>query len=201
MASTKNELQDEVRQFLSIPWCATLVGEVRDLVYLFPDPNLDSGLKTDLFQSQLLRKEGGLKGLMVFARPESARHYDDTIFKIRRLQAFIDVGINVSGWTGVSHGGFTSYLVDTVGGWVAQCNILKAIEEGELTPQSGAMTKSLEVEYLKPVLVPRVLLLTATIDKVTGRRIDISVTIEDERRIILSRGKMVSILVAQPSKM
>jgi acyl-coenzyme A thioesterase PaaI-like protein len=167
---------------------------------LYPETNLDKVSSTDLLQSQLLRREGGLKGFMVFARPESVRHDDDPIFKIRRLQAFIEVGINVSGWKGVSHGGFTSYLVDSVGGWVGQSNIQNAIKEGKLPPQSGAMTKSLEVEYLKPVLVPRVLLVTATIDKVTGRRIDISVTIEDERRIILSRGKMVSILVAQPSK-
>ncbi|CAI6087660.1 unnamed protein product [Clonostachys chloroleuca] len=188
----------DVNHFLSIPWCASVIGDIDKLDYIYPQ---DENPDIDLFHRRLLRVENGMSAFMIFAKraPQPTDGSDLGIFAIREMTLLVDVGVNVSGWEGVCHGGFTSFLFDIAGGWLGQANVMQAIADGKILPTSGSMTKKLEVEYLAPVLVPRVLMLKSEINKIEGRDIDIGITLEDERGKILSRGRLASI-ITQPKK-
>lgn len=107
----------------------------------------------------------------------------------------LDLGSGVSGWPGISHGGFISYIFDTVAGRLAACNIDSPPEE---TASPFTMTAKLDVNYRKPARLDQVLIVTAAIEKVEGRKMHIGVKLEDESRAVLSDGAALFLLANVP---
>jgi acyl-coenzyme A thioesterase PaaI-like protein len=188
----------DLNHFLAIPWCAAIIGDVDTLEYIFPT---EEKLPMDTYTSAVLRGNDVIKWIIIFShRSPKPPRPEYGIFTLHNLKTLIDVGPKVAGWKGVAHGGFTSYLFDAYGGWLGQHNVMVAMKEKKLGPRSGTMTRRLEVDYVAPVPVPSIMLLQAEIVNVDGRRVDIEMTLEDERRMTLARGRLFLSLVSQPGQ-
>lgn len=83
------------------------------------------------------------------------------------LHAFVSVGEAVSGWPGVVHGGIVATIFDEVTGYVPMLNRLRGVP---MFTNSGYMTGYLNTRYHRPVGTSAVLLVTAKILKVQGRK-------------------------------
>ncbi|KXJ91858.1 HotDog domain-containing protein [Microdochium bolleyi] len=87
--------------------------------------------------------------------------------RVDTMHAFVSVGEALSGWPGVVHGGIVATLFDEVTGYVPMLNRLRGVPMFENT---GYMTGYLNTRYHRPVGTSAVLLVTARIKKVQGRK-------------------------------
>ncbi|CAG9975455.1 unnamed protein product [Clonostachys byssicola] len=181
--------QPDLDHFLAIPWCASLLHDPR--VVFFEIKNKEHGKES--FFDEILRVDGGIRARLFFRHQTPPSQVDLGPYPIQGLFMLVDVGPNLSGWPGLSHGGFISAHFDMAGGWLVQHNVMEGIQRKTLPAGSGMLTVKLEVSYLKPTRVDQTLLLTAKINWVKRNKLDIGVTLEDESRIIHSKGSLLAV--------
>ena len=181
--------------FVSIPWCLPLLQHPR-LSLLHDEEPIDDDTR-NLFFTKLLLSEGAISAFLMFYYETDEKLNPQDLTPVPEIFMLVDAKKNVSGWPGVSHGGYISTLFDVIGGWHAQCNINRSIEQGHLPKGNRMMTVSLQVTYAKPVLVDRVVLLKSWVEKVDGRKMHIQMTLEDESRVLLCRGGLVALITSR----
>ncbi|KAJ3540710.1 hypothetical protein NM208_g4948 [Fusarium decemcellulare] len=184
--------------FASVPWCSPLLQHPR-LTLLHDEEPID-GDDRNLFFNRLLQSKDAINAFLMFYYKPAENSILQDLTPVPELFMLVDAKMNVSGWPGVSHGGYISTLFDVVGGWHAQCNINRSIEQGHLPKGNKMMTFSLQVTYLKPVLVDRVILLKSYVEKVDGKKMYIKMTLEDESRAILCRGELVAHITSRQAR-
>ena len=89
------------------------------------------------------------------------------------------IGNGINGHPGIMHGGIVSTIIDEAMGILQMVNyerdhlraVGKGLAEGELVPYGvGTFTAYLNVKFLKPVLTPGALIVTAKYIKRDGRK-------------------------------
>lgn len=184
----------DLNHFLSIPWCAKLLNDPSVAFLHTHDKFQDSIRNQGLFADGVSSLKDGVRAQLAFyhRRPQQAV---DPQAPFPELSVMFDLGNGVSGWPGISHGGFVSYIFDTVAGRLAMCNIDSPPEE---TVSPFTMTAKLDVNYRKPVRLDQVLIVTAVIEKIEGRKMHVGVKLEDESREVLSDGAALFLLTNVP---
>lgn len=117
-------------------------------------------------------------------------------FPIPSVSLLLDLQDNVRGFNGYTHGGFLNAIIDEAMGTLIYTNYeVQAIKEDEaedagktwtrppgvVDMSSGGltMTASMNVKFRKPVVTPGVVISTATLNRIDGRKMFFDVDIRD----------------------
>ena len=93
----------------------------------------------------------------------------------RRMSFIIQLGTDVCGYPRVAHGGLTAALVDEAMGHLFYALRL----HGELPFRGPAFTAHLDVDYHRKIPAGRLLLVTAEVESVAGRKLRMKATVTD----------------------
>ncbi|KAF5251697.1 hypothetical protein FANTH_3307 [Fusarium anthophilum] len=167
-----NNNASDLHHFLKVPWCAeTLTAPDIKLLHEIQNP-LGTVMNRGAFANGILAIPDGVRAQLAYfhQKPQESRPIGAPF---PELCVMYDIGPGVAGWAGRGHGGFLSYLFDTVAGWLALLNTHHA-GKVQGTPQIGeptTMTARLEVNYRKPIVLDGVFIVTATIKQLEGKKI------------------------------
>ncbi|KPM41844.1 hypothetical protein AK830_g4698 [Neonectria ditissima] len=175
----------QLDHFLSIPWCAKRLNDPTIAFLHDHDKSQDSKRSRGSFAEGIYKLADGVRAQLAFY-PRQPREGVDPEAPFPELSVIFDVGAGVSGWPGISHGGFVSFLFDTVAGRLALCNVDERPGEGA-SPLT--MTARLEINYRKPVRLDQVLVVTVFVKRIEGRKMLVGIELEDESRTVLSDGE------------
>ena len=159
---------DEERDFfLSTPWCAKLLNDPDFIPCPTPSRKYKSSTE-DAFFAETLKTSNTIPAVTTFYRktaPE-ATHVEEV-----RMLLSLDYGVN--GWQHIAHGGIVGAVLDEAMGGLATFNTrMKTYQRsGEDAPAVADMvTAYLNVTYLKPVLTPQIVLVTANLKEIKGTK-------------------------------
>ena len=200
---------DAVRFFKAIPWCAAFF-ERPDLVLFTPSSRLEGPDGSPASKDKLMRKslhasdsvphcigfyQDDTKATASTAdngsssdAPSSPRLLTNSVCLIYDLQP------GVSGYHGSVHGGFFSVLADEAMGSLIYQNFFLQKQKQEdpkwrLPPGTLDLmnvqyfTASMNTRLQKPLPTPSVIAVTASLSKVQGRKMFVSVAIENEKGV------------------
>ncbi|KAH7140243.1 HotDog domain-containing protein [Dactylonectria estremocensis] len=179
----------DLQHFLAIPWCAKLLNDP-NILFIHNHENLsDSGKIRGLFAENVSSIKDGVKAQLAFY-PRHSQYKGRSQARFPELSVMLDLGSGVSGWPGLGHGGFISHLFDIVAGQLAACNV--EMLPGNVLPFT--VTAKLEVNYRKPVLIDRVLILKTVVQEMEGRKMKIGLELVDESGAVLCDGMALFLL-------
>ncbi|RJE21033.1 Thioesterase superfamily [Aspergillus sclerotialis] len=174
------EMAETIEHFRKIPQCANILDQPHGEVV---NPVGSRVLTNALFNETLSLNNGILKSLFIIKRLQvngAAAHEG---------HLFLDLGKGITGQKGVAHGGFLSAVMDQVTGALLG-NV--GIDGGK-----GMWTVALNVAYRNPVFVPSVVIVTAKVGKIEGRKIWVHGEIEDLDRNICTTAEVIFVVKRQ----
>ncbi|KAF4496199.1 Acyl-coenzyme A thioesterase THEM4 [Fusarium agapanthi] len=166
-----NNNASDLHHFLKVPWCAeTLTAPDIKLLHEIQNP-LGNVMNRGAFANGILAIPDGVRAQLAYFHQKAQESHPIGV-PFPELCVMYDIGPGMAGWAGRGHGGFLSYLFDTVAGWLALLNTHHA---GKLqsTPQMGeptTMTARLAVNYRKPMVLGGVFIVTATVNQLEGKK-------------------------------
>ena len=155
---------DEERDFfLSTPWCAKLLNDPDFLPRPTPSRKYKSTTEDALF-AQTLKTEDTISAVTTFYRkpaPEATR--------VEEVRMLVSLEYGVNGWPQMAHGGIVGTILDEAMGTLATLgNRPQSRDDGQLTVHM--VTAYLKVTYLKPVVTPQIVLVTASLKEIKGTK-------------------------------
>jgi acyl-coenzyme A thioesterase PaaI-like protein len=156
------------KPFSDQPWCLSIL---RDPAYtIIPlhdkhyeaDPFFHKTLHTPCTIRKSIFMQSALNDLMSFQPDE--------------FLMLLDVGEDIVGQTGLCHGGFLATIMDEVTGRLLSAN---SLDRG-----SSPYTVLLTVTFKSPVYAPGIILATAKMGRVEGRKMFLEATIQNNQRVI-----------------
>lgn len=162
--------EDEINHFKAIPWCAKHL----DAPNLIVAPAWSRQMKPrfeDAFMSTVVHTKDTIPYFVVFyPRPE------DETATLPEIKAFITLGVMMSGYGGILHGGVVATILDEITSFITPHARMRDHFPGD-TP---IVTAYLNTRYLRPVVVPQTYLVTARWKKTEGRKTFLEAFIENE---------------------
>lgn len=203
------------QQFRSIPWCAALLKRP-DTVVFTPSArveNADDGLasKDQLFR-RTLNTSDAAPHCIGFYRDPSQEITPPPIsprLLINSSSLLFDIGPGVNGFHGSAHGGFMAVMMDdAMGSLIYHNHVLQMRKQQEdpewrMPPETIDLAKihyitaGMDLRYRKPLPTPSVVICTASLRKVEGRKMFMDVTIKDERGTVFTTGN--GLWISMPS--
>ena len=174
------EMAETIDHFRKIPQCATILDQPHGEVV---NPIGARVLPNALFNETLSLNNGIQKYLFIIKRRQVngvAAHEG---------HMFLDLGRGITGQKGIAHGGFLSAVMDQVTG--ALLGIV-GVDGG-----MGMWTVALNVVYRNPVFVPSVVIVSARVGKIDGRRVWVYGQIEDLRGNVCTTAEVVFVIKRQ----
>lgn len=98
-----------------------------------------------------------------------------------QINVFLGIGQGLQGHPGFLHGGMIAAILDEVSGLLPLMN-----RDRNALPKVSYMTGHLNVTFKQPVRIPGVILATARLSKVDGRRLHVKGAIQDEKGTVLA---------------
>ncbi|KAI1409806.1 HotDog domain-containing protein [Hypoxylon sp. FL1857] len=209
------DLNTLVNHFESVPWCGEVL-RAPGVVPFVPCSRLDPQQlpegalpsRDQLFR-RLLDNDEGVPYILGFYRdpllqPESALKAANLPFLAPSISILFELRSGLSGFNAFAHGGFIGTMMDEVMGTLLFQNDLvnRDAKAKGLIPASakdftttGYVTAHMEISYRKPLVIPRIVVATATIDRSEGRKAYMNVVIKDgdDREYAIGRGTWISI--------
>ncbi|OIW28190.1 hypothetical protein CONLIGDRAFT_465550 [Coniochaeta ligniaria NRRL 30616] len=182
----------------SIPWCAALLGRP-DVIEFIPTSRLledaagHSPTQDQLFRKTLNNNDSIPHCIGFYRDPFSSNSSDPSSQPIPRLlikscSLIYDLCPGVNGFNGTAHGGLISSLMDEAMGSLIFINHQVQTREeaqGRRLPQDVLdlnnvrfFTASMTVRFLKPLYTPQTVVVTASFNKIEGRKMSLDVTVE-----------------------
>ncbi|KAI1384258.1 HotDog domain-containing protein [Hypoxylon trugodes] len=214
--STMSTLVD---YFSSTPWCARLLQGPAIVPFLpvsreDPSQELPEGCprSQDQFFKRVLYNDEAVPHILGFYQDpflDPAGGHPDLPFVIRSISLLCDLRPGLSGFNGTVHGGFIGAAMDQAMGTLIYHNYVvnKDAKIKGLLPSSAAdftrvvhATASMDVRYRRPLPSPQIVIVTATLDRVEGRKTHLRVFVRGKEGeeyaschgtwVALSRGKL-----------
>ena len=180
-------IMDEERDFfLSTPWCAKLLNDPDFIPRPSPSRKYKSTTEDALF-AQTLKTGNTISALTTFYRKPAP---GDTHVKEVRMLASMDYGVN--GWEHMAHGGIIGAILDEAMGSLASINsqLQKHFQNGDDgQPLFDVVTAYLKVTYLKPVITPQIVLVTANLKEIRGTKHYIDGEMKDADGNVLAKAE------------
>jgi len=106
---------------------------------------------------------------------------------IGHAKALLSLGGGMNGFPNTCHGGIITTILDEVMGTLISLNHQ---HHAEAVQPTAYMTAYLNTEFVKPLKTPSPgVLVTATVDRVEGRKVFMEATIEDNKKDVYATGK------------
>ncbi|KXJ89986.1 HotDog domain-containing protein [Microdochium bolleyi] len=143
----------------SAPWCAHVLDDAAFSHALTPSRTVKGGIG-DMFVAETMATADTIPRWVTMFR----RH-DGAIVQTRTL---LQVEEKVNGWPGVAHGGMTSFLLDECSALLLR--LRRFVDKDAALLPAGSVTAGLNVSFKGQVPAPGVLLVTATLRRIEGRK-------------------------------
>lgn len=195
MAGKQYDLSSHLSHFLAIPWCAERLQEPGTEVILPPgrttrDDNDARIVEEELWATTLNTPETFAAFVAFYRRPPSPAALMD------RVEALAAAGRGLAGFPGMMHGGIVATLLDGIAGLVPGVNQQRGALAG-----TRFVTGYLNTTYSRPVPVPGVVLLTASLVRREGRKLFVEATVQDDKGAVLSKADVLFIETRGRSKL
>ncbi|KAI3316536.1 HotDog domain-containing protein [Xylariaceae sp. AK1471] len=202
--------------FESIPWCATLLREPGVVTFtpmarLPADadgrfPSQDQLFKTTLKTTNTVPEYLGFykspfSDAANLTLPPTSSAGPGPQFLINTVSLLTDLRPGVSGFNGTTHGGFIASLLDEAMGCLIFNNNKLQQEmraRGAKIPDTVVdlskgpiLTASMNVEFKKPLATPQVVIATATLNRIDGRKLYLNYAIKNGNGKEFARGEGV----------
>ena len=178
---------DEERDFfLSTPWCAKLLNDPEFVPRPTPSRKYKSSTE-DAFFAQTLKTEDTISAVTTFYRkpaPEATH--------VEELRMLVSLEYGVNGWQHMAHGGIVGALLDEAMGSLSTINttLRDHPKSGANAQPTGYMvTAYLNVTYLKPVVTPQIILVTASFKELKGTKHYIDGEVKDADGTVLAKAE------------
>lgn len=180
----------------SVPWCAALIQQPRTVTYIPPSrlPKANVGPRPvldKLFSRTLWTDEAIPECLGIYqdCDPPLDATTPSLPFLLKTTSILFDLREGVNGFNGTAHGGFISALMDESMGSLLYMNdhvFREKKADGQLPLSAegfekiGYVTSGMNVRFLAPVKTPQIVVVSASIVEVNGRRVHIRVVVKGE---------------------
>ncbi|PQE15146.1 thioesterase superfamily protein [Rutstroemia sp. NJR-2017a BVV2] len=177
--------QTDLNFFNSIPWCADLLQD-RDYI-ITPTFSREYKRSTEdsLFAETLKTPNTIQAALSLYRRP------DDGAKAITEARMLLSLGSGMNGSPHALHGGLIAAVIDDAMGLLLTLN--KDADGNPLT--LSTVTAGLNVQYLKMVRTPQVVLVVVQLSERKGRKFYINGRIEDKQGVVLARAESLWIQI------
>ena len=165
--------EDSKAPFLRIPWAATLLNRPNIICRVPGSRRYKTSTEDSLF-AEILKTPRTIRSCISFYQRPSPEQE-----KIEEISTLMTIGDGINGHPGIMHGGIVASILDEGMGILQSTNyerdhlnaVAKGRAEGELPPYGyNSFTAELKIKYLKPVLTPGPLIVTARYVKRDGRK-------------------------------
>ncbi|KFY76835.1 hypothetical protein V499_03613 [Pseudogymnoascus sp. VKM F-103] len=189
--------------FKSIPWCAAIL-EKTGIVTFTPTCRLQEDANgycptQDQFFRKSLRNDDAIPNCVgfyqdPFSKTTSSPPSGSALRLLVNSSTLIfDLRPGINGFNGSAHGGLISALMDEAMGSMIFVNheVYKDVEARKVTTPPNVMnlhgiamfTASMNVRFQKPLATPHIVLVTATLNRIEGRKVFIDVTVKNENGV------------------
>ncbi len=177
--------------FLSIPWCAKLLQQGSDFL-ITPAVSRQSKESTeDALFAETLKTDDTIRACLSFYRrpPPGATQIDE-------VHTLLGLSYGVNGHPNVCHGGIVAVIMDEAMGILLTVN--KKLENA--TIKGALVTAYLNITYLKPVVTPQAVLVTAKLREVKGQKHYIEGSVQDGCGTVLAEAEALWIEARVPKE-
>jgi len=171
-----------------IPWCAALLRDPNftPTVTQSREPKAST---EDSFFAETLQSDRTIRSCLSLQRtpssPSSTSASDGP--PISEVRVILELGDGVAGHPHICHGGFVATMLDEAMGVLLTVNVDEVKRRDPNGPgRLTAFTAWLNTKYYKPVPAPGVVLATARFERVEGRKMWITASIEDGEGTVLA---------------
>ncbi|KAI1099454.1 HotDog domain-containing protein [Jackrogersella minutella] len=208
------DLNKLMEHFESVSWCANSL-RAPGIIPIIPPARLDPQhlpegalpSRDQLFRRLLDQEEGVPYILGFYEDPlihSKSPKYSDLPFLAPSLSLLFDLRSGLSGFNGTAHGGFIGTMMDEMMGTLIFQNDLmnRAAKAKGLIPASAKdfmslayVTARMEISYRRPLVIPQIVVATATLERSEGRKtyIDVAIKDGDGKEYAAGRGTWISI--------
>ncbi len=176
-----------VARLSEIPWCAKLLSTPDQVVDIYPSRISRDG-STDTYFASALKTEETISNFVLLYKNGATPNA-----LVEEAKAIFTIGGGLNGFPDIVHGGMVASLMDEVMGFLSVHNRMIGA-----TPQGKYMTVYLNTQFKAPVMANSTYLAVARVDKVEGRKMFTSQTIQDGEGNVLATGNALFVNVARP---
>ncbi|MCJ1316198.1 hypothetical protein MMC15_001518 [Xylographa vitiligo] len=171
----------------SIPWCADLLADPDFVVIPTSTRKFKKSTEDALF-AKTLKTDDTIRAWLALFRQPAPR-----ATKIEEVYTIVSLGYGLNGYPHVCHGGIVATIMDEV------MSTLLSVNKSRNGLSGGAVTASLNVNFLKPVWTPQVVLITATFGETKGRKLYLKSTVRDNGGIVLAKAEALFMRIVEPT--
>ncbi|MCJ1278521.1 hypothetical protein MMC21_006338 [Puttea exsequens] len=187
------DVDDERAAFLSTPWCASLLADPSYQIITTTSRQRKPDREDALLAEALNTPDTITAWTTLLRKPPPGKTL------VSEVRILVALGHGTNGYPGTAHGGFLGVIVDEAMGLLLLRNRgARADEVGGDGYTGYAVTASLKVDYLKAVVTPGIVMVTAEFGRAEGRKRWITATVEDGRGTVLARAEGLWITVGSP---
>lgn len=166
--------------FHSIPWCRAYIDDPQYITA--KDITRDTVTDTyDTFAAKTLNTKATISD--IFCLKKRAQNQKDSFDTI----TFMSLGRDLNGHDNVAHGGAVATILDEVAGFV--------LREWS-SPERLYVTRNLNVNYLKPLRTPGLVLIKGSVSLAEERKKMVTLHLHDEKQLVAT-GEALFILVGR----
>ncbi|KAI1652286.1 HotDog domain-containing protein [Daldinia loculata] len=211
-----SSLAEATHHFKSTPWCAALLERPGVITFtptsrLLEDPTGNSPTQDQLFRKTLNNADTVPHCIGFYHDPVSSNldieeNPSTSLIPSSQLgpkllinsaSLIFDLCPGVNGYNGTAHGGFISSLIDEAMGSLIFINHQVQTREeaqGRRLPRGVLdlnnvrfFTASMTVRFLKPLPTPQTVVVTASLNRIEGRKMSLDVTVKDKHQVEFAR--------------
>ncbi|OJD30845.1 thioesterase superfamily protein [Diplodia corticola] len=161
-------------RFREIPWAAALLAD-ENFVVVPTSSRTPKASGEDSFIAEALNTERTIRNWVT----QHSIPQENSWPAIAEVRSFLDIGDGLNGYPATMHGGMTAALMDELTGQLLNINVDHRNRMSGVHKPLNAMTAYLNVSYKNPLPLPGVILGTAKITRVDGRKFYLRGTLED----------------------
>jgi len=173
------DLDRGTQYFESVPWTQRLIQDPNYTAVPTPSRKQKKSTEDAMFSETLNTKDAVRACLTLKKRPQTV---DSLTTDVRLL---LSLGYAVNGWPNLVHGGVIGLIIDEAMGTLLQLNA----NAGDKAIPKALVTASLKITYLRPIPTPSILMVTAKLGDINGRKIRVDAVIEDDEGNSMATGE------------
>lgn len=196
MAEVNPAIEEALSYFSEVPWCSALVN-APDTTILRHLPRGPSDNARDKYAVVTLGKAtNSISHQLSFYKTPSRKPSDPPYepytanAEIPEITTLYAVGDGVTGWPGITHGGFTSYMIDETAVALMAASMKRWDAFSYTTHDVVGVTTDLSVRFRAPAKIPSIFRCTARYKGIKGQRITVAVTIQNENGSVAATGEV-----------
>lgn len=178
----------DLEYFNALGWCREILNDAAFQYAPTPSREKKSSTEDALFAETLKTPDTLSHCVSTYRTPANPGQ------RIEEFRTLLSLGYQLNGYPHVAHGGVTCMILDEVCALLLTYN--KDLEGGPI--RYSTVTASLQVSFLKALRTPQVVLVTAKIKKIEGRKHFIEASIQDEHRVAIATAEALFMRQQEP---